>query len=256
MNRTFFLGGNWKCNGTTEFTRNLITGLNNASWPQDINVVIAPPMVQLGYASSFNLPSQIKLSAQNASKFPSGAYTGETSLEMLEDLGINWTILGHSERRHIFKECNETIGAKVKRALEKKFNVIACIGETKEERQSGNTMKVLIAQLEAIANNVENDQWNRVVIAYEPVWAIGTGLTASPEQAEEVHANLRSWISKNVSPKIAASTTIIYGGSVKPKNASTLIQKPNIDGFLVGGACLKAASFAAIGQCQSIKAKL
>ena len=156
---------------------------------------------------------------------------------MLNDAGIHWTILGHSERRHIFGESDKVIGDKVKHALDHKLKVIACIGEKLEEREAGKTQVVNERQLSAIREKISD--WQDVVIAYEPVWAIGTGKTASPEQAQEVHAQVREWLKKNVSADAANKTRILYGGSVTEKNAAELIMKHDVDGFLVGGASLK-----------------
>ncbi|CAO3637375.1 unnamed protein product [Cunninghamella blakesleeana] len=168
------------------------------------------------------------------------------SPEQLKDLGIEWVILGHSERREYFKESDEFVGEKTAHALQAGVKVIACIGETLQERESGKTTEVVTRQLKGIADKI-ND-WTNVVVAYEPVWAIGTGKVATPEQAEEVHDNLRKWLAGNVSQQVADATRIIYGGSVNDKNAADLATKPNIDGFLVGGASLKVDAFNTIVQ--------
>jgi triosephosphate isomerase (TIM) len=170
-----------------------------------------------------------------------GAFTGETSAALLADIGIQWAIIGHSERRSGFGfpgETNEAVGRKVKTALEGGMKAIACVGEQLADRESGATMAVVAQQLEAIAAAIQPADWSNVVVAYEPVWAIGTGKVATPEQAEETHANIREWISAHVSPEVAAEVRIIYGGSVKGSNAVALLKGPNIDGFLVGGASL------------------
>ena len=157
---------------------------------------------------------------------------------MLKDAGVPWVILGHSERRHVFGESDQVVAEKVKVALDNDLNVMACIGEKLNEREAGQTQAVNERQLAAILHTVKAD-WSKIVIAYEPVWAIGTGKTASPEQAQEVHDQLRSWLKKNVSAEAAAQTRILYGGSVTEKNAAELISKQDVDGFLVGGASLK-----------------
>jgi len=163
---------------------------------------------------------------------------------MLLDTSIKWSLIGHSERRDVFGESDELLGAKIAHAQSIGLNVVPCIGEHKEEREAGKTMDVLIPQLQAISNNVSD--WSKIVIAYEPVWAIGTGLTASPEQAQETHANIRTWVSQNVSAEVADNLRIQYGGSVKDSNSAALAGGADIDGFLVGGASLKAPAFISI----------
>ena len=170
---------------------------------------------------------------------------------MLVDAAVNWVILGHSERRHVFGESDIAIGEKVKVALEHNLKVMACIGEKLAERESGKTQAVNERQLSAIRERISD--WSNVVIAYEPVWAIGTGKTASPEQAQEVHDQLRQWLKKNVSADAAAKTRILYGGSVTDKNAAELIMKPDVDGFLVGGASLKEAFSDIVKACNDAK---
>ncbi|KAF6023991.1 TPI1 [Bugula neritina] len=156
---------------------------------------------------------------------------------MIKDIGLNWVIIGHSERRHVFGESNELIGEKVAHALSEGLSVIACIGEQLSEREAGNTNQVVFEQTEAISKHIKD--WSRVVLAYEPVWAIGTGKVATPDQAQEVHSDLRKWLSDNLSVDVALSTRIIYGGSVNAANCKDLAKQPDIDGFLVGGASLK-----------------
>ncbi|XP_071945640.1 triosephosphate isomerase-like [Antedon mediterranea] len=234
--RKFFVGGNWKMNGSKEAINGILQFLNDSKVPANTDVVCAPPMVYLPYVKE-RLQSGMQVSAQNCYKVASGAFTAETSPAMLKDLGVDWVILGHSERRHVFGETDELIGQKVKHALDEGMKVIACIGEQLQERENGLTEEVVFKQMKAIANNV-ND-WSKVVIAYEPVWAIGTGKTASPEQAQEVHARLRAWMSENINPAVGQSTRIIYGGSVNAKNCQNLGSQADVDGFLVGGASLK-----------------
>lgn len=242
MGRTFFVGGNWKCNGSVKTITDLCSDWKQATDNGDkytdkpVEIIISPPDL---YALSTRalLPKNFELGLQNCYK-GAGAFTGETAADMLVDLAIKWVILGHSERRTIFKESDDTIADKVEYALSKGLSVIACIGELLEERENGKTMEVNQRQLSAIAAKV-ND-WSKVVIAYEPVWAIGTGKVATPDQAQEVHSMLRNWLSDNVSADVAESTRIIYGGSVKPGNAKDLATQADIDGFLVGGASLKS----------------
>jgi triosephosphate isomerase len=238
MARKFFVGGNWKCNGTTEEVKKIVSTLNEAQVPsQDVvEVVVSPPFVFLPLVKTLLRPD-IHVAAQNCWVKKGGAYTGEVSAEMLVNLGIPWVILGHSERRLILNESNEFVGDKVAYALEKGLKVIACVGETLEQRESGSTVEIVAAQTKAIAERVSN--WANVVLAYEPVWAIGTGKVATPAQAQEVHSELRKWLQANTSPEVAATTRIIYGGSVNGANCKELAAKPDVDGFLVGGASLK-----------------
>jgi len=169
-----------------------------------------------------------------------GAFTGENSAAMIKDVGCQWVILGHSERRHVFHEPNELIGEKVAFALASGLHLIPCIGEKLEEREANQTEEVCFRQMKAIADNVKNiEDWKRIVIAYEPVWAIGTGKVATPAQAQEAHKSVRGWIEKNVNADVAKSVRILYGGSVTADNCKELAQQPDVDGFLVGGASLK-----------------
>lgn len=255
MGRTFFVGGNWKCNGTKDSIATLCStwkesGAGVAGGP--VEVVIAPPSVYAVSAAA-SLPDGYQVSLQNTWTGKGGAYTGELSAEMAKDCGINWVILGHSERRHIptIAESDETVATKVAYALGAGLKVIACIGEQLEEREAGNTNAVNERQLAAIAAKVTD--WTDVVIAYEPVWAIGTGKVATPDQAQEVHAALRAWLSANVSPEVAASVRILYGGSVSAKNCAELAGKEDVDGFLVGGASLKPEFTAIVDSYKNAK---
>merc|ERR1712002_266647 len=184
-----------------------------------------------------NIPAQIGVAAQNCYKVAKGAFTGEISPAMIKDCGCEWVILGHSERRNVFGEPDQLISEKVGHALEAGLKVIPCIGEKLEERESNRTEEVVFAQLKAIVPNIKD--WSRVVLAYEPVWAIGTGKTATPEQAQDVHASIRKWLSEAVSADVANSVRILYGGSVTADTCRDLGGRPDIDGFLVGGAALK-----------------
>ncbi|OQR89766.1 triosephosphate isomerase/glyceraldehyde-3-phosphate dehydrogenase precursor [Achlya hypogyna] len=247
--RKFFVGGNWKCNGSLAQTNALVDSLNTATIPKNVEVVVAPASIH-ALAVKSKLRGDIGVSGQDTWSQGNGAYTGEVSAEMLKDAGINYAIIGHSERRQK-GESNEEVAKKAGYALSKGVHVIACIGETKTERESNQTMSVVTAQLAAYAKHISD--WTNVVIAYEPVWAIGTGLTASPEQAQDVHAGIRAWLKSNVSAAAADSTRVIYGGSVTASNASELSKKADIDGFLVGGASLKP-DFLSIINCQNDKA--
>ncbi|XAR59064.1 Triose-phosphate isomerase [Bertholletia excelsa] len=239
----FFVGGNWKCNGTKESITKLVSDLNSAKLEPDVDVVVAPPFVYIDQVKSL-LTDRIEVSAQNCWIGKGGAFTGEISVEQLKDMGCKWVVLGHSERRHIIGEDDQFIGKKAAYALSEGLGVIACIGELLEEREGGKTFDVCFRQMKAFADAVPS--WDNIVIAYEPVWAIGTGKVATPQQAQEVHIAVRDWLKKNVSPEVASKTRIIYGGSVNGGNCSELAKQEDIDGFLVGGASLKGPEFATI----------
>ncbi|KAI3832755.1 hypothetical protein MKW98_002301 [Papaver atlanticum] len=238
MGRKFFVGGNWKCNGTEDQVKKIVDTLNGAeiASPDVVDVVVSPPFVFLTSAKS-SLRPEIQVAAQNCWVKKGGAFTGEVSAEMLASLNIPWVILGHSERRALLNESNEFVGEKVAYALSQGLKVIACVGETLEQREAGHTMTVVAEQTKAIEDKVSN--WTDVVLAYEPVWAIGTGKVATPAQAQEVHKELREWLAKNVSAEVAETTRIIYGGSVTGASCNELAAQPDVDGFLVGGASLK-----------------
>lgn len=239
----FFVGGNWKCNGTKDSIAKLVSDLNSATLEADVDVVVAPPFVYIDQVKN-SLTNRIEISAQNCWIGKGGAFTGEISAEQLKDIGCRWVILGHSERRHIIGEKDEFIGKKAAYALSQGLGVIACIGELLEEREGGNTFDVCYRQMKAFADALPS--WEDVVIAYEPVWAIGTGKVATPQQAQEVHVAVRDWLKKNVSEEVASKTRIIYGGSVNGGNCAELAKEEDIDGFLVGGASLKGPEFATI----------
>jgi len=241
MARRFFVGGNWKLNGSKSSIKTLVAGLNNGKRPSRdrVELLVAPPFLYLSQVQE-TLVDDFHVSAQNCWKENFGAFTGEVSPEQLKDCGVKWVILGHSERRSVFKESNELVGQKTHLALGAGLSVVYCCGEKEADRADGKTEQVVFEHLAAIKNI--ND-WGSVVIAYEPVWAIGTGKVATPEQAQEVHVSIRRWLAKNVSEEVAAITRIIYGGSVDPENSASLARQPDVDGFLVGGASLKAPEF-------------
>lgn len=217
---------------------------------KEADVVIACPAIYLEHTKN-HLPAFISVAAQNCYKANSGAFTGEISPAMIADCGAKWVIIGHSERRAIFGESDKLVGEKVGFALDNSLKVIACIGETLQERESGKTFDVVGRQIQAIAEFVKDaERWKNVVVAYEPVWAIGTGKVATTDQAQEVHAMLRKWLSKNVNEAVSQSTRVIYGGSVTGDNCRDLIKQHDIDGFLVGGASLKP-DFVKIINCKS-----
>jgi len=236
MPRKFVVGGNWKMNGDKKQIQEIADFLTKGPINADTEVVVGVPSIYLEYAKSL-LPANVETAAQNCYKVAKGAFTGEISPAMIKDIGVHWVIIGHSERRQIFLESDELIAAKVAHALEAGLKVIACIGETLEEREKGKTEEVVCRQTKAIAGAVSD--WSRVVLAYEPVWAIGTGKTATPEQAQEVHKVLREFLSTTINPDVAGNLRIQYGGSVTAANCKELGSQPDIDGFLVGGASLK-----------------
>lgn len=227
-------------NGTSKSITDIINNLNSAKLDSNTEVVISPPALYLTLARSQAKP-EIGVSAQNVFDKSNGAYTGELSVEQLADAKIGWTLVGHSERRVIFKEDDDFAGRKTKSAVDGGLKVILCVGETLEEREAGKTVDVVTRQLRSVAEKLSVEDWAKVVIAYEPVWAIGTGKVATTSQAQEVHAATREWVSKQVSASTGESVRIIYGGSVSEKNCRDLAQQADIDGFLVGGASLKPA---------------
>lgn len=202
-------------------------------------VVVAPPALYLHYVRD-TLNKGIEVASQNVYDKPNGAYTGEISVEQLKDSNVTWTILGHSERRTILGESDEVVASKTKFAVDGGLSVIWCCGESLEEREAGKTVDVVTKQLDALKAKIGND-WSKIVIAYEPIWAIGTGKVATTEQAQEVHAAIRKWLQEKVDAKAADETRILYGGSVSEKNCKELSKQADIDGFLVGGASLKPA---------------
>ncbi|CAG8976112.1 hypothetical protein HYALB_00002392 [Hymenoscyphus albidus] len=238
MARQFFVGGNFKMNSSSEGIKKIISHLNDSKLDPKTEVVIAPPTLYLLLAREV-AKAPIEVAAQNVFDKPNGAYTGEISVEHLKDAGISWTLLGHSERRVTLAEDDQFVASKTKAALDGGVGVIFCCGESLEQREANETVKVVTRQLAAVKEKVSD--WSKLVIAYEPIWAIGTGKVASTEQAQEVHAAIREWLKKEVSEKAAEETRIIYGGSVSEKNCKDLSKKPDIDGFLVGGASLKPA---------------
>ncbi|KAI9293366.1 triosephosphate isomerase [Neoconidiobolus thromboides FSU 785] len=237
MARKFFIGGNWKMNGTQSSNAELIEILKNIDFDQQqTEVVVSPISLHLTQVRK-ELPESIGVAAQNCHFKTSGAFTGEISAEQLKDSNIDYVILGHSERRALFHESSELIADKAQHALEVGLKVILCCGESEQEREQNKTEQVVLDQLNAVADKVKD--WSNVIIAYEPVWAIGTGKVATPEQAQEVHLTIRNWLKSKLNEQAAQETRIIYGGSVNAKNSDNLREQPDIDGFLVGGASLK-----------------
>ncbi|KAL2011400.1 hypothetical protein VTN00DRAFT_4118 [Thermoascus crustaceus] len=240
MPRKFFVGGNFKMNGVADSLSSIVANLNAAQVDPNTEVVIAPPSLYLLLVRQLADP-KFAVSAQNVFDKPNGAFTGEVSVEQLRDAKIDWTIVGHSERRTILKEDDDFVARKTKAAIEGGLNVILCIGESLEDREADKTLDVVTRQLNAVAGVLSKEQWAKVVIAYEPIWAIGTGKVATTQQAQEVHATIRKWLADKISPEASDNTRVIYGGSVSEKNCRDLAKEPDVDGFLVGGASLKPA---------------
>jgi len=247
MNKRPFIAGNWKMYKTVREAVNLVqtirAGLHKFS---HADVVVCPPFTVLAAVSKALEDSTIELGAQNMHYEPEGAFTGEVSPTMLKDMNCRYVILGHSERRHFFKETDDLISMKVKTAVKYSLVPILCVGETLEEREARKYHEVVKTQFDASLGSLTGEDAAKVVIAYEPVWAIGTGRTATPEQAEQMHSYIRRLLNEKFGADIASKVPIIYGGSVKPDNIASLVEKQNVDGALVGGASLKAETFTQI----------
>ncbi|MFA7257285.1 MAG: triose-phosphate isomerase [Kiritimatiellales bacterium] len=242
--RKKIIAGNWKMNKTVAEALTLVEGLKtDLADCVDVEVVVCPPFTALKSVSDVLADTQIKLGCQNMSSEDDGAYTGEISHAMLKELFVKYVILGHSERREYYKETDFWVNKKVKKALEKNLRPIVCVGEKLEDREAGNTEKVVEAQVRGSLADITAEQFENVVVAYEPVWAIGTGKTATSAQAQEVHAFIRGIIADMVGEKAAKGLRIQYGGSMKAANAKELLSQPDIDGGLIGGAALEARSF-------------
>lgn len=241
------IAGNWKMNNNDAESVELVSKLREMiSGVKEVEVVVAPPYTALGSVAEVIKDSNISLSAQNMFWEEKGAFTGEISPSMLKDIGCQYTIIGHSERRQYFGETNETVNKRLKAALKASLIPIVCIGETLEEREAAKTLAVIEQQLREGLNNLSSDEMEQVVIAYEPVWAIGTGKTATQQQAQEVHHFIRKVIDQIFGGGVAEETRILYGGSVNPDNIDQLMAQKDIDGALVGGASLQADSFTRI----------
>jgi len=249
--RKFFVGGNWKANPTTVAeAEKIIAFCNEAKIECNVEVVVASPFVYLPLLKS-KLRADWAVSAENIYTQDKGAFTGEVTAPMLKDLGVNWTILGHSERRDILKETDEFLAEKATKALNTGLNIIYCCGEHIEERKAGKATEFVSAQIEKMIPAIPEGKWDNVVIAYEPIWAIGTGVVASTQDAQEMCKAIRDIIAAKVNADVAGKLRILYGGSVKANNCNELAACPDVDGFLVGGASLtpsfidivKSASF-------------
>jgi len=244
--RTQIVAGNWKMNKNLEETEALLSELSAKLPDTESEVIVAPTFVNLPSAVNHLQGSIIQVAAQNMHFAESGAYTGEISADMLLNIGVDIVILGHSERRAYFGEDDALLTKKVDAALAKNMRVIFCFGEELEDRKSGNHFSIVEGQLKNAIFHLDAAQWKNIVLAYEPVWAIGTGETASPEQAQEMHAFVRKTIQEAYNKNVADGVTILYGGSVKPGNAEEIFSKPDVDGGLIGGASLKCDDFTAI----------
>ncbi len=245
--RRALVAGNWKMNGSSESIRTLLSGLVSGCQATVAEVLVCPPSVYLAQVTQTLQESPIAVGAQNVSEHSAGAYTGEVAPGMLTDLGCQYVILGHSERRALYGETDQQVAAKFSAALEAGLKPILCVGETLEQREQGVTLQVIGTQLQAVIDHCGIAAFADAVIAYEPVWAIGTGKTATAEQAQEVHLAIRQQLAQ-ADKSIAEGCRILYGGSVNAANAAELFAKPDVDGGLVGGASLKADEFITICQ--------
>ncbi|OGP53319.1 MAG: triose-phosphate isomerase [Deltaproteobacteria bacterium RBG_13_52_11b] len=253
MGRMPFIAGNWKMNKTVTEAVDLVRELKaSLSRVEGVEIAVAPPFTALYPVSQELKHSPIRLAAQNVFHEEKGAFTGEVSPAMLKDVGCEYVIIGHSERRQLFGETDETINRKMRSALNQGLKPIFCIGETLSEREGEKTFSVIERQVQGGLRSIGEEEMKRVVIAYEPVWAIGTGKTATPQQAEEVHRFIRGRLEQLYPREIAEEIRIQYGGSVTPENVKGLMSQENIDGALVGGASLKAESFSRIVRFKEI----
>jgi len=243
--RRLLVAGNWKMNTNRQSAETLAADIAAGAAPHlaEVDVLVCPPFPYLVPAAAKLSGSGVKLGAQNCWYEPKGAFTGEVSVEMLLDAGCSHVLIGHSERRHVLRESDDLINRKVRAAIQKGIHVVLCVGELPEERSSGKTEAVLDRQMESGLQGVELAEVASVTVAYEPVWAIGTGVTATPAQAQAAHVHLRKWLAKRYNPDVASATRILYGGSVTAKDAKTLFEQPDVDGGLVGGASLEGAKF-------------
>ena len=246
--RKKIVAGNWKMNNNKSETADLIKALKSLSFSTDVRVMIAPAFTHLAQAEELTQGGRIEVLAQNMNANDSGAFTGEISAKMLNSIGINKVILGHSERRAYYNETDAELKQKVKTALTHDMEVVFCFGEELDQRKAGSHFEVVQSQLETVLFDLNSTEWSKIILAYEPVWAIGTGETASPEQAQDIHAYIRGLIASKYDEDLAHDVSILYGGSVKPANASAIFSQPDVDGGLIGGASLNAEDFIAIIQ--------
>lgn len=243
--RKKIVAGNWKMNTTLQEGVELAKAVaaQAGRTPEHVGLIVAPPFTHLASVAEVLKGSKVELSAQNCANHEHGAYTGEVAVDMLASVGCQWTLLGHSERREYYGETDEKLVEKVKLALAGGLGVILCVGERLEQREAGKHFEVVTEQIQNVLYQFTAADMAKIVVAYEPVWAIGTGKTATSEQAEEIHACIRKVLSDQFGAQVADDTTILYGGSCKPSNAKELFAQPDIDGGLIGGAALKADDF-------------
>ncbi|MDG1710999.1 MAG: triose-phosphate isomerase [Flavobacteriaceae bacterium] len=244
--RDQIVAGNWKMNNDQSQTQTLLNTLKNHKKPENVRVMVAPAFTQLSQCVTLLEEDMISVTAQNVNAAASGAYTGEVSVDMLKGVGVNTVILGHSERRSLYHENNTSLSDKVNTAIEAGMEIIFCFGEQLEERKSNRHFEVVKEQLSEALFHLSAEVWSQIVLAYEPVWAIGTGETASPAQAQEMHAFIRNLIQDHYTVDLAQKVAILYGGSVKPGNAQEIFSMEDVDGGLIGGASLNAEDFMAI----------
>jgi triosephosphate isomerase (TIM) len=243
------IAGNWKMYNDVNEAATLVADIKRALFDvENVDIVVIPPFVDLSDVGEMLIESNISLGAQNCFWEAEGAFTGEVSAKMLKSVGCVYVTIGHSERRKYFGETNETVNSRIKAVLDNGMVPIVCVGETLEEREGDRTMEVVQAQVAGALKGLTEENIDSMVIAYEPVWAIGTGKTATPAQAQEVHAMIRGLLKEMYSSSLSDGKRILYGGSVKPDNVEELMKEKDIDGGLIGGASLKADSFAALVQ--------
>lgn len=247
-NRQFLIAGNWKMNGGPFEAAELLEGLKEtkAEFSENVDVLVCPPFVSLGMAVKYLHDSEIQVGAQNFHYEDNGAFTGEISASMLAESGCNFVLVGHSERRQYFGETDERVNTKAQKALNNKIVPVVCVGESLDQRKNDTHFDVVSTQVQKALKGISSSDVLDIVIAYEPIWAIGTGETASPEQAQEMHAFIRAELSKIYDEETASAIRILYGGSMKPTNAEELLSQKDVDGGLIGGASLSADSFAEI----------
>jgi len=248
MSRRLFIAGNWKMHCGPSQARELALSIRNGvlGSPDDVDVLVCPPFVSLAATREIVHGSAVQLGAQNVFWEEKGAWTGEVAAGMLVDSGCQWVLVGHSERRQFFGETDETVAKRLRAALAAGLRAILCVGETLEERQADQTSEVVTRQVRAAVHGLSLQDWGALAVAYEPVWAIGTGQVATPEQAQTVHHLIRGLIGEIASQSVQEATRILYGGSVKPDNAAQLLSQDDVDGALVGGASLKPEDFLGI----------
>lgn len=241
--RKNIVAGNWKMNNDIQQTYNLLEEIISKKPKTDTEIIVAPSFISLPLTVEKLKGTEVKVAAQNAHQNENGAFTGEVSIPMLKSIGIDTVILGHSERRAYFGETNSLLAEKINTALKHNFTVIYCFGEELSERKADKQFDVVENQIKEALFHLKTEHWKNIVLAYEPVWAIGTGETATPEQAQEIHAFVRQTVASEYGSTVANEVSILYGGSVKPDNAKEIFANPDVDGGLIGGAALKADDF-------------